>query len=738
MAISVLSKENNPLINIITRTNSRPNAFARCRHSIAQQTYKNIRHIVCVDREEDMEYVLQHDNIDVFPVNINDFSNLKDIPDPKTGGRFPYNLYFNYLISQITDGWVMILDDDDYLNDAGVIETIAKTIQYETDMILWQMQYPNGIKLPADYELNNKPMLARIGAPCIAIHHSNAKKIKWDGWKCGDFRYIDRAWNITNIKRWIRRPLIQIGTNGGGLGRRQDIERLMLPNMKSTHKKTEPAKPKQIINQKVVKFENRKLAYYDFIIGISTYNRFDHIVNLIAQIENQFKLTTYSYKIIVMNDHSSDSRYDTHFLNNKQYVYLKNHVNFKKENYWQTINKLFSSVKTFDYKYFIQLDDDYKLCDNFFDTIIEEFKNSSPKTVAISLGLVAEEIKSGRGRWGYKNFLDGGGAYKKAALELLNYNILPIPKTRFRVNHKISSGVWTQVTKRLNKYSTDAIKNPRYALVHHQLFNDSKMNSFRNNDQKLYKMIKTVNFEQSRVPIVMCTWKRFEKLKTTLDLLEKQTNKAFSFNIWNNNTEYVEPINKLLESSSYSYPIFVHHSDKNVGGFGRFYYAEKLANMEYDKVIFIDDDQTFGPNLIDTFLSEYEPKTIKSRWAWYLKTKYWDRVKVDVNSTLEPKYCGTNGMICDIEVFKDKNLFKCPEEFWFIEDLWLSYFARIVHNYKLGATSVVMEVKDDGKDQFRGLINKKDTFYFWLEENFTKNNYQNFLNEATTTIPVKH
>jgi hypothetical protein len=80
-----------PLINILTRTSNRPNGFKRCRESIENQTYKNIRHIVSIDNLNDEEYVKSH-NVDYFFMDKEAISKENDIPDPKTGTRFIYNL----------------------------------------------------------------------------------------------------------------------------------------------------------------------------------------------------------------------------------------------------------------------------------------------------------------------------------------------------------------------------------------------------------------------------------------------------------------------------------------------------------------------------------------------------------------------------------------------------------------------------------------------------------------------
>lgn len=724
--LEVLKREFKPLINIITRTNSRPNGFHRCATSIKNQTYKNIRHIVAVDQEKDLNYVSKYD-CDVFVLDKDLFEKQKDIPDPKTGGKFVYNLYFNYLISQVNEGWIIILDDDDYFNDNNAVSDIVKTIQFQTDMILWQMQYPNGIKLPSDLEINKKPNLARIGAPCVAVHSSIAKQIKWDGWKCGDFRYINKAWQMTYLKRWVRRPLIQLGTNVGGLGRRLDVSSTPAPTLKVTSPdKNDFSLAATVTRQNIVSQDASKLPYYDIVIGISSYNRFYKLMELLNTIKEQ--PTKYSYRIVIMDDCSTERQYVDTFLNQKEYDYIRNSKNLKKIEYWRTINNLLNKVSQYNFKYFIQLDDDFGLCKSFIDTVVNEFIQTPESTLALNFSkLTALELEGGK-RWGFVNYVDGGAAYKRRALEELKFAIDPISKARFKVNAKISSGVWQQVTTRLNKIGKDSISILPYSLITHDYFDKSQMNAFRNKNDNLMNKIKTTDFLEVEVPIVMCTWKRFERLKITLDLLEQQETKNFSFNIWNNNIDIVKKIDDLIKNTVYSFPIHVKHSKENKGGFGRFYYAKELAEQGYDKVIFIDDDETFGPSFVTEFLKDYEPKTIKSRWSWRLKSKYWHRERVLPGSDLQPQYCGTNGMIADISVFKDDDLFKCPEEYWFIEDLWLCYYARIVKGYTLKPSSINMEVIVDKKDQFHGLVTKKDDFYLWLEKNFTKDNYQNYFN----------
>jgi len=209
-----------PLINIITRTSNRPNFFEANRASISSQTYPSIRHIVGYDDIESESYLNGYPDVEKFYIPSDYADKSIDIPDPMTGGRFKYNLYFNFLFNKVEDGWILILDDDDHLANNKVVAHMASHLKYKTDMLIFQMQYKNGNVLPA--KLYKKPVIGKIGSPCILIHSSIAKRIKWDGWKCADYRYISKCWDYSERKIWLNTPLINIGSTIGNFGARND------------------------------------------------------------------------------------------------------------------------------------------------------------------------------------------------------------------------------------------------------------------------------------------------------------------------------------------------------------------------------------------------------------------------------------------------------------------------------------------------------------------------------------
>ena len=206
-----------PLINILTRTSNRPNGFKINLESIHSQTYFNIRHLVTVDSDESEEYVKEYQkeyNFEYIRVNESDYKDVDEIPNPNTGKPFIWNHYFNTLLEKVEKGFIIYLDDDDRFANNLVLEKIAKQIKTQDDIILWQMEFQSGWVVPTDELIGKTPTFCRIGSPCFC-YSSKYKDIKWDGWKCGDFRLIKRLYNQIPNSKWIHEVLVKLGNNGG-------------------------------------------------------------------------------------------------------------------------------------------------------------------------------------------------------------------------------------------------------------------------------------------------------------------------------------------------------------------------------------------------------------------------------------------------------------------------------------------------------------------------------------------
>ena len=91
----------------------------------------------------------------------------------------------------------------------------------EDTIAIFQMRFPGNIPIPSNGTVNQPPRIGNIGSPCFIFHSKYLKDLKWDGWKCGDFRFIEKVYNKIPNKVAIEKMLVTIGQIGDG--KREDI-----------------------------------------------------------------------------------------------------------------------------------------------------------------------------------------------------------------------------------------------------------------------------------------------------------------------------------------------------------------------------------------------------------------------------------------------------------------------------------------------------------------------------------
>jgi hypothetical protein len=207
----------------------------------------------------------------------------------------------------------------------------------------------------------------------------------------------------------------------------------------------------------------------------------------------------------------------------------------------------------------------------------------------------------------------------------------------------------------------------------------------------------------NRVPVIFCTWRRLERLPLMLEMLAAQ-DVAVQALIWDNSGQ-PEIVDKAVADARI--PVAVHHSSRNIGGFGRFYLARSAAETGHEAVVFLDDDQEFGPEAIRNLIGALKPRSISSAWAFRFTGKhYYTRERCAPES--DAHYLGTGAMVADAAVFTDLRLFTCPRRFWFAEDLWLCFVAQHLNGYALSSNSAPLEEVPDGRNQWIRLWWVKD------------------------------
>lgn len=224
---------NKPLINILTRTSGRPRGIKRNIDCVKQQTYENINHIICTDRDDEVEHITELSG--TTPLIVDRKQIIESDPDkPLPQGvaprkelqinniYSPHNLYLNYMHEHVDNGWIIYLDDDDYLFDNSTIARIVDYInQYgDNTLLFWKMERIGRDILPTQAPI--PPRVGGIGGSCVGFHTKYIEHATWDSWKCSDFRVITRLYNNMKRRLWI--PEVYIMVPQEGLGQRRDVQ----------------------------------------------------------------------------------------------------------------------------------------------------------------------------------------------------------------------------------------------------------------------------------------------------------------------------------------------------------------------------------------------------------------------------------------------------------------------------------------------------------------------------------
>jgi glycosyltransferase involved in cell wall biosynthesis len=226
---------------------------------------------------------------------------------------------------------------------------------------------------------------------------------------------------------------------------------------------------------------------FDFFIVITTFNRPKMLYSLLDQIEKQTK--DKKIKILLLNDCSTE-KYE---LSNYDLIKINFCPNKGKKLFWEIIDLSFKVCKKIDSKYFVYLQDDLKLCDNFFNELKNKYENiKDDKKISLEF---RTDNRTERPNWNnfepqivgdyiHSNWVELDFICEKKFFDVLEYKINEISKNRWDNNPNLSSGVGQQLTQRLLNLGFNMYHTKKSFVGHgdHQ----SKMNE---EERKITKLI---------------------------------------------------------------------------------------------------------------------------------------------------------------------------------------------------------------------------------------------------------
>ena len=213
--------DNDPIVNILVRTSSRPGYFAKCIESITNQTYKNINIFVSIDTEgiNGNDYTTKYP---VYPVKVEKKKYINKVENnPAYGRPFPSNLYLNDLQDKVKTGLILYLDDDDKLSSKNSIQTIVDEYKRGNELIFWKVISRKRV-IPCDENWKKAPVVCDFSGIGMAFDSKYKHLAEWEAWKRGDFRVGTKLYNEIKMIKFIDKKLTQTQDGQGG-GKKKDI-----------------------------------------------------------------------------------------------------------------------------------------------------------------------------------------------------------------------------------------------------------------------------------------------------------------------------------------------------------------------------------------------------------------------------------------------------------------------------------------------------------------------------------
>jgi hypothetical protein len=193
------------------------------------------------------------------------------------------------------------------------------------------------------------------------------------------------------------------------------------------------------------------------------------------------------------------------------------------------------------------------------------------------------------------------------------------------------------------------------------------------------------------ITVVILSWRRPEGIKTLLDSLSRQTYSNFSVYISNGNLGKSKVLQNYANAHRHNgkMKVSVGYDTNDLYAFRRLVVAKRLAEAGTDIILYLDDDVTIPNNYMEMCLSQYEPKTYHSGFAWSLFNNgedYYKHRKRQWDNKYRLQYCGTGVSMIDAQIFLEDELTNpehVPIGAYKVEDLWLSYYADHILKWKL-------------------------------------------------------
>ncbi len=272
-----------------------------------------------------------------------------------------------------------------------------------------------------------------------------------------------------------------------------------------------------------------------------------------------------------------------------------------------------------------------------------------------------------------------------------------------------------ELFRRVVPFSWRASAKARLATVRHTRVLARARRAFRSRGHRLDRLAPTRfgDAAHDAQPVVMCLWRRPERLPASLRALAAQDLPGgVRLVLWNNDAGNDELYRRIIPSElgGALRSVELYSSDVNIGGAARMIVGRVLSAAGYvGPVVMIDDDQDVDPGFVRSLVDRWAPRTFAGTWAWRIHGDYWDRTAAEDGEAAT--YVGTGGSVADAALLADDVLAQnldSPD--LMCEDILLSARAHELGYRVVGADASFRFVEDE-HDQWHALADAKSELY---------------------------
>ena len=112
--------------------------------------------------------------------------------------KYKFNLYNNELMSKVTDGFILFLDDDDVYTHNLCFKLINNKIIDDNSILLWKFMRPDKLVYPKTVD---NIQLGEIDTTIVCFHNKHKHLAKWQDRQCGDFYFYTDLFKKKEINK---------------------------------------------------------------------------------------------------------------------------------------------------------------------------------------------------------------------------------------------------------------------------------------------------------------------------------------------------------------------------------------------------------------------------------------------------------------------------------------------------------------------------------------------------------